>query len=166
VSRTGFLFFLTASSTVIFLSSCSTARKERLEQRDKIAGTSGLYCDFINGEKFNDVEVVLNLEMGKRCDSTKPFSISGYKSTAEVVGMMYCCSTTKKAEGAAGSGASTSGASGSGGASKAGSTSSSSTSQAGKPAAGSPAASTVGGSKAPSASNPAKDPLIDEVTPE
>lgn len=78
--------------------SCSSAKKERLEQREKMSASSGLYCDFVNGEKYTDVEVVMNLEMAKRCDSSKSFSISHYKSPAEVIGMMYCCSLPRKAD--------------------------------------------------------------------
>lgn len=74
------------------LTSCSSAKKERLEQREKLANSSGMYCDFVNGEKYTDVEVVMNLEMAKKCDSAKQFSISQYRSPADVVGMMYCCS--------------------------------------------------------------------------
>lgn len=161
MTRTGLLFLLIASTAVMVLSSCSTARKERLEQREKIAGSSGLYCDFINGEKFNDVEVVLNLEMGKRCDSSKPFSISGYKSAAEVVGMMYCCSTTRKSE----AGAPTGGKSGASAQSSPAAPSGKATSAA---AAVSPAAATppAAAAKPAGAVNPAKDPLIDEVAPE
>ncbi|MBL7668853.1 MAG: hypothetical protein JNM39_00075 [Bdellovibrionaceae bacterium] len=159
MTRTGLVFFLTTSVMALVLSSCSSARKERLEQREKIAGTSGLYCDFINGEKFNDVEVVLNLEMGKRCDSAKPFSISGFKSAAEVVGMMYCCSTTKKSEAAA----PTNG--------KAGQPSQVSAATSGKPSPGAavsptPASSSGSTGKPTGVTNPAKDPLIDEVAPE
>lgn len=86
------------------LVACSSAKKERLEQREKMAASSGFYCDFVNGEKYTDVEVVMNLDMGKRCDSGKPFSISQYRSPSDVVGMMYCCSMAKKADVATSSG--------------------------------------------------------------
>lgn len=160
MTRTGLLYFLTASVTALVLSSCSTARKERLEQREKIAGTSGLYCDFINGEKFNDVEVVLNLEMGKRCDSSKPFSISGFKSAAEVVGMMYCCSTMRKSDSANSSNGKSGQPVQAAGQNSAASSGKSAPTvgPAGAPSSGAPAKST--------GANPAKDPLIDEVTPE
>lgn len=73
---------------------------------------------------------MMNLEMAKRCDSAKPFSISGYKSPAEVSGMMYCCSLLKK------------GQSGSGAMAK-------STAPSLSPSGGTPAKSGIGGSASP-----------------
>ncbi len=82
----------------IFLSGCaSSAMKQRKDQRDKVAQTSKLYCEFINGEVFPDIDVALNLEMAKRCDSEKNFTITQYKTPSENMGIMYCCVPQQKA---------------------------------------------------------------------
>jgi hypothetical protein len=78
-------------SLTIFSGCASSSMKARKEQREKVSQTSRFYCDFVNGEVYPDVEIVLNLEMAKRCDSDKNFSISQYKTNSENVGMMYCC---------------------------------------------------------------------------
>lgn len=76
-----------------FLSGCaSSVLKARKEQREKAAQTSKLYCDFVNGEIYPDVEVMLNLEMAKRCDSERTFTITQYKTSNENMGVLYCCS--------------------------------------------------------------------------
>lgn len=80
-------------SSVALLSACASGKmKERKDQRDKAAQASKIYCEFINGEVYPDVDVALNLEMAKRCDSDKPFSITQYKTPSENNGVMYCCS--------------------------------------------------------------------------
>lgn len=78
------------------LSACSSNRKKH-DHRDKIASSSGLYCDFVNGDKHKEVELELNISMARKCDPEKPFSLTGYRNAAEVHGLMYCCSV-KKAE--------------------------------------------------------------------
>jgi hypothetical protein len=79
------------------LAGCASSQmKVRKEQRDKAAQNSKLYCDFVNGDLFPDVEVMLNLEMAKRCDSEKTFTITQYKTTNENMGIVYCCSLHEK----------------------------------------------------------------------
>ena len=76
----------------LFLTGCaSSAYKARQEQREKIANTAGLYCDWISGDKHTDIEVELNLQMGKRCDSSKPFTLTNYKNASDQNGILYCC---------------------------------------------------------------------------
>ncbi|MGZ3744522.1 MAG: hypothetical protein ACXWRE_01510 [Pseudobdellovibrionaceae bacterium] len=83
----------------LFLSGCaSSTYKARQEQREKIATSAGLYCEWINGDKHSDIDVELNLQMGKRCDSAKPFALTPYKNTSDQNGIMYCCATTNGAE--------------------------------------------------------------------
>ena len=84
---------LSLISLVVFAGCSSSKIKERKEQRDKVAQNSKLYCEFINGEMFPDIDVALNLEMAKRCDSEKPFSLTNYKTPTENPGILYCCST-------------------------------------------------------------------------
>jgi len=85
------------SALTLVLSACSSNRK-KYEQRDKVAASSGLFCDFVNGDKFKDVEVELNLNMAKKCDPEKPYSVSGYKNASDVHGLVYCCNMKRIAE--------------------------------------------------------------------
>ena len=77
-----------------FLAACTSGQiKARKAQRDQEAQSSKLYCDFVNGEQYPDVEVQVNLEIAKRCDSEKGITITGYRSPSEAVGIVYCCGT-------------------------------------------------------------------------
>jgi hypothetical protein len=77
---------------LVFGVGCTTAQKERRETRDRVASQSGLLCDFVNESDYKDVDVELNLRMANKCNSSKPFSVSGYKRLNESAGFMYCCS--------------------------------------------------------------------------
>lgn len=91
--KNGFLILL----SLFVLSACGSSKiKERREQRDRIAQTSKVYCEFINGEQFPDIDVALNLEMGKKCDLDRPFSLSQYNTRSDTTGVLYCCSTLGK----------------------------------------------------------------------
>jgi hypothetical protein len=84
--------------TLAFLSGCaSSQQKARREQREKAVQSAKLYCEFINGEQYPDVDVAVNLAMAQKCDSEKPFSISSYKTPSEIPGVLYCCSVNAKA---------------------------------------------------------------------
>jgi hypothetical protein len=75
---------------------CASSRvKARKETRDKMLQSVRLYCDFINGDVFSDIEVQLNIEMMKRCDPDKTYSITNYRTPAETVGITYCCTMAK-----------------------------------------------------------------------
>lgn len=79
-------------ASCVLLTSCGGARlKARQEQREKLVSSSGLYCEWVNAEKHSDVDVELNLQMAKRCDSSKPFSLTPYKNSSDQNGIMYCC---------------------------------------------------------------------------
>lgn len=78
------------------LTGCASGRfKERQAQRDKVAATSGMFCEFVSGDEHPDVDVEMNLRMAQKCDSNKPFSITGYKNSSENFGVVYCCSMVK-----------------------------------------------------------------------
>ena len=96
-SRQGCLLLLSAMISALVLSGCASGRKQKLEQREKLAASSGLYCDFVNGDKNKEVEIELNVLMAKKCDSDRPFSITNYKSPADVTGVLYCCAVKKEA---------------------------------------------------------------------
>ena len=91
--------FMTLALFATVLAGCSS-NKKKYELRDKIASSSGLFCDFINGDKYKEVEIELNVAMARKCDPDKPYSITGYRNASEVHGMMYCCSTKKVASAA------------------------------------------------------------------
>jgi hypothetical protein len=87
-------WFSVAISIAFLASGCASSKmKERREQREKVSQSSKLFCEFINGEIYPDVDVALNLEMAKRCDSDRPFTITQYKTPSENQGVLYCCST-------------------------------------------------------------------------
>ena len=90
------LFRITALATLVaILSGCASAYKARQEAREKAAASTGLFCEFVNGEQHTDVDVELNLQMAKRCDATKPFSITNYRNSSEMFGVVYCCQTAE-----------------------------------------------------------------------
>lgn len=91
-------FVLMISSAFIVTGCASSAFKARLDQRDKVAASSGLFCDFVNGDEYTDVAVELNLQMANRCDTSKHFSISSYKNASEMRGVLYCCQSKPKEE--------------------------------------------------------------------
>jgi hypothetical protein len=80
---------------LLSMTACSSARKARQAEREKAINSTGFVCDFVNGDAYADIEVQLNLEMAKRCDSNKNFSMSYFKNSADVTGIVYCCSLTK-----------------------------------------------------------------------
>lgn len=88
---------------VLFLGAClllagcaSSSQKTRKEQRDKVMQSSKIFCEFINGEQYPDIDVALNLQMAQRCDSEKSFSITNYKTPSEVPGVLFCCAIAPK----------------------------------------------------------------------
>ena len=88
------LSLLSTVFVTVSVTGCASSKmKERKEQRDKVAAQAKLYCEFINGDVYPDIDVALNLEMAKRCDSEKPFSMTNYKTSAENPGVIFCCST-------------------------------------------------------------------------
>lgn len=80
-----------AALSCAYLVGCASGYKARQEQREKAAAAAGLFCEFVNGEQHPDVDVELNLQMAKRCDASRPFSITNYKTSSEMNGIVYCC---------------------------------------------------------------------------
>lgn len=74
---------------------CSSAMKARQAEREKISSSAGFICEFLNGEDFADIDVQLNISMAKRCDAQKPFSISSYKNSSDIFGVLFCCNTPR-----------------------------------------------------------------------
>jgi hypothetical protein len=86
---------LTATLILIslFLFSGCASNNKKAELRDKVVQQSGFMCEFINGEQHRQIEIELNVMMAKRCDTEKPYTMTNYKTSAEVNGVLYCCRT-------------------------------------------------------------------------
>lgn len=78
------------------LAACSSGTSKRKDQQNQIVKSSKLYCEWVNGENQSDVDVVLNISMGQKCDANRPFSISDYKTANDITGMMFCCAVADK----------------------------------------------------------------------
>lgn len=91
--------FIPLTLSALFLSGCASGTfKARQEQREKLAASTGMYCEFISGDLFPDVDVELSMKMANRCDSSKSFSITNYKNSSDQAGVIYCCSMAAKGE--------------------------------------------------------------------
>jgi len=86
------LFSVFGMMGLLFLTGCaSSSYKARLDNREKQAASSGLYCEWIDGDKHSDIDIEVNLQMAKRCDANKPFTLTPYKNSSDANGIMYCC---------------------------------------------------------------------------
>lgn len=96
----GSLFTAMALSGLLFGAGCSSGKAKRAEQQAQVIKSSKIFCEFVNGENQQDVDVVLNLQMGAKCDFEKPYSITNYKTPADITGLMFCCGVVgdKKAQ--------------------------------------------------------------------
>lgn len=79
--------------TSMLLISCASSYKVRQEQRDKLATTTGMFCEFVSGDEFTDVDVEVSMRMGKRCEANRPFSLTNYKNASDNSGLVYCCTS-------------------------------------------------------------------------
>lgn len=89
--------FMTLALFAVVFAGCSTNKKKH-DLRERAANATGLFCDFVNGDKHKEVELELNVSMARKCDPEKPYSITGYRNASEVHGLMYCCSMRKVAD--------------------------------------------------------------------
>lgn len=85
-----FAFLLSLST--LFIGCASGTFKARQEQREKLAANTGMYCEFVSGDLFPDLDVELSMSMARRCDANKSFAITNYKNASDHSGVMYCCS--------------------------------------------------------------------------
>lgn len=88
--------YLILIAGAMLLSSCSSHYKKRQEMREKASAASGLYCEFLSGDLYTDLDVELNLQMAKRCEVDKGYSITNYKNASDQIGVIYCCQVQKK----------------------------------------------------------------------
>ena len=89
-------FVVGAVVATLLMTGCGSMQK-RQEERNKVAQSSGLYCEFVNGDANNDVDVEVNIQMSKKCDITKQFSMTSYKNASDIFGIVYCCHYQKAA---------------------------------------------------------------------
>lgn len=83
---------ISALGALLFLSGCASSTfVERQQKRDQVAQAKGLYCGFVNGDEFPDLDVELNFAMANKCDPSKPFSVSPYRNSSAKNGVVYCC---------------------------------------------------------------------------
>lgn len=86
------LKYLSVPSLLFIISGCASGTfKARQEQREQLATSTGMFCEFISGDLFPDLDVELSLRMAKRCDSDKNFSITNHRNESGQNGVMYCC---------------------------------------------------------------------------
>jgi len=76
----------------------SSGRVQRQLIRDQVAAGTKFYCEFLNGEKYTDIDVALNIAIGEKCDVSQSYSITGYRSTSEIPGVIYCCNLKVKGD--------------------------------------------------------------------
>lgn len=92
-------FTILFTSSALLLSGCASGTfKARKEQREKLASSTGMYCEFVSGDLHPDLDVELSMQMANRCDSGKSFSITNYKNSSDQIGVIFCCSTVGRAE--------------------------------------------------------------------
>lgn len=87
-----FRVVLLSAMSALMMTACASSKfKERQAQREKAASSAGLYCEFISGDVYPDLDVELNMKMAQRCDARGSLSITNYKNTSDQNGIMYCC---------------------------------------------------------------------------
>lgn len=78
----------------VFVVGCSSAAlKQRQEQRDRVVQSAKMYCEFVNGDNNPDIDVAVNIAMGAKCESNKPFTMTTYRTPSEINGILFCCGT-------------------------------------------------------------------------
>lgn len=97
MSKDGFFrAFLSLTLISMFGACASTEKKQRQVVRDQVSASSKFYCEFLNGEKYTDIDIALNIAMGEKCDVSENFSVTGYRSISEIPGVIYCCNLKSK----------------------------------------------------------------------
>ena len=77
---------------MLFVAGCASSTfKARQEQREQLALSTGMFCEFISGDLFPDLDVELSLRMAKRCDADKNYTITNHRNESGQNGVMYCC---------------------------------------------------------------------------
>lgn len=90
-----FVSIFCIGTVFLFLAGCASHYKKRQQQRDRVAAATGLFCEFVSGDEFTDVDVEINIRMAKKCDLEKPLNFTSYKNASDNFGIVYCCQTGK-----------------------------------------------------------------------
>jgi hypothetical protein len=99
MSMDGFVRVFIISTFVIALGACASSdRRQRQVIRDQVVAGTKFYCEFLNGEKYTDIDVALNIAIGEKCELLRQVSITGYRSISEIPGVIYCCNLKVKGE--------------------------------------------------------------------
>lgn len=97
--RLNVVLTLSLFASVATLAGCSSARlKERKSERERVAAASGMYCEFISAEEHQDFEVELNLQMARKCDAEKAFTVTSFRTPSDNQGLVYCCTLRRLEE--------------------------------------------------------------------
>jgi len=94
----GLRAFLAAVFTLAIGACASSEKKQRQVIREQVTANSKFYCEFLNGEKYTDIDVALNIAIGEKCDTNQQFSVTSYRSISDIPGVIYCCSLKLKGE--------------------------------------------------------------------
>lgn len=86
------LLVLIASS---FLVNCSSHYKKRQEQREKVSAASGMFCEFVSGDEYPDIDVEMTFRLARRCDVSRPINMTNYRNASDNFGIFYCCKVGK-----------------------------------------------------------------------
>jgi hypothetical protein len=95
VMNRSFVSFFCIGTVFLLLAGCSSHYKKRQQQRDRVAAATGLFCEFVSGDEFTDIDVEINIRMAKKCDLEKPLNFTSYKNASDNFGIVYCCHTGK-----------------------------------------------------------------------
>lgn len=80
------------SLVTLFIAGCASSTfKARQEQREQLALSTGMFCEFISGDLFPDLDVELSMRMAKRCDADKNYTITNHRNESGQNGVIYCC---------------------------------------------------------------------------
>lgn len=84
-------FSLLGSMMAVFAGCSSAEMRARQEQRERVMQNAKIFCEFVNGDNNPDIDVAINIAMGAKCDSSKPSSMTNYRTPSEINGIVYCC---------------------------------------------------------------------------
>lgn len=80
-------------AAALFAQSCASSQiRESRKKRDATNARFGMFCDFVKADSSQETEVEVNVRMGDRCDTERPFSITGFTNAYDQRGIMFCCS--------------------------------------------------------------------------
>jgi ribosomal protein S12 len=91
----GFIIF---GVTLVIGACASSEKKQREIVREQVIASKKFYCEFLNGEKYTDIDVALNIAIGEKCDLSQQVSVTSYRSVSDIPGIIYCCNLIVKGD--------------------------------------------------------------------